>query len=189
VALLGEIEMHSQATEDGNGGVHMSTHVRPSGVVGIGLVSGKMYRGTGGTFEAEGYDADGYPATYSFVNNFRIVGQGPGNNLLMHHDSSDDEFRGDLPRSGPHQPGLQVIEYVGNLPAAVPGSSGQRAFLPQPTAEAARPASGLPRFGAVRSVTDHTPPPEDMCTSFATSCTASRGRSARCSGSSRTWHG
>jgi hypothetical protein len=84
VALLGEIEMHSQATEDGNGGVHMSTHVRPSGVVGVGLVSGKMYRGTGGTFEGEGYDADGYPATYNFVNNFRIIGQGPGNNLLMH---------------------------------------------------------------------------------------------------------
>lgn len=84
VALLGVIEMHSQVTEDGNGGVHMSTHVRPSGVVGVGLVSGKAYRGTGGTFEGEGYDADGYPATYSFVINFRIIGQGPGNNLLMH---------------------------------------------------------------------------------------------------------
>jgi hypothetical protein len=84
VALLGEIEIFSQSTEDDNGGVHLSTHVRPSGVVGVGLTSGLMYRGTGGTFEAEGYAADGYPAVYTFVNNFRIIGQGPGNNLLMH---------------------------------------------------------------------------------------------------------
>lgn len=84
VALLGEIDMLTQATEDPNGGVHNVTLVRPSGVVGVGLVSGLVYRGTGGTFEAEGYAADGYPATYSFVNNFRIIGQGPGNNLLMH---------------------------------------------------------------------------------------------------------
>jgi len=84
VALAGEIEIHSQSTEDANGGVHLSTHVRPSRVIGVGLSTGARYRGTGGTFEAEGYAADGYPATYTFVNNFRIIGQGPGNNLTMH---------------------------------------------------------------------------------------------------------
>jgi hypothetical protein len=84
VALAGEIEIHSHSTEDANGGVHLSTHVRPSHVVGIGLSTGAIYRGTGGTFEAEGDAAGGYPATYSFVNNFRIIGQGPGNNLTMH---------------------------------------------------------------------------------------------------------
>ena len=84
VALLGRIEIHSQATEDQQGGVHLITLVRPSGVIGIGLGTGQTYRGTGGTLEAEGYDYDGYPARYAFVNNFRIIGQGPGNNLLMH---------------------------------------------------------------------------------------------------------
>jgi hypothetical protein len=83
VALVGKLEVLSVATEDANGGVHLSTHVRPSGVVGVGLSSGLKYRGTGSTFEAEG-NADGYPAIYTFVNNFRIIGQGPGNNLLMH---------------------------------------------------------------------------------------------------------
>jgi hypothetical protein len=84
VALLGELEWHSQATEDAQGGVHLVSFVRPSRVIGIGLATGQTYRGTGGTFEAEGYNYDGYPATYAFVNNFRIIGQGPGNNLLMH---------------------------------------------------------------------------------------------------------
>lgn len=84
VALLGRLEVHSQATEDQQGGVHLVTLVRPSGVIGIGFVSGQTYRGTGGTLEVEGYNYDGYPATYNFVNNFRIIGQGPGNNLLMH---------------------------------------------------------------------------------------------------------
>jgi hypothetical protein len=84
VALVGSIEVHSQAVEDQQGGVHLVTLVRPSRVIGIGLSSAQTYRGTGGTFEAEGYNYDGYPATYTFVNNFRIIGQGPGNNLLMH---------------------------------------------------------------------------------------------------------
>ena len=53
-------------------------------VFGVGELSGLQYRGTGGTFEHEGTARDGFPYTYSFVNNFRIIGQGPNNNLLMH---------------------------------------------------------------------------------------------------------
>ena len=82
--LIGAIEMHSHSTETGDGGMHMSTHIRPHGVVGVGQSTGAMYRGTGGTFEAEGWAEGGFPYVYSFVNNFRIIGQGPGNNLLVH---------------------------------------------------------------------------------------------------------
>ena len=84
VKLTGDIEIHSHTTEDGSGGMHMSTHVRPSGVVGEGQVTGARYRGTGGTFEHEGWAAGGFPYVYSFGNNFRIIGQGPGNNLTVH---------------------------------------------------------------------------------------------------------
>lgn len=84
VTIEGELEIRTHSTEDENGGVRLTTHVRPSGVVGVGEVSGLRYRGTGGTFEGEGYATDGHPAVYSFVNNFRIIGQGPGNNLSMH---------------------------------------------------------------------------------------------------------
>lgn len=84
VAIEGELVIRTHSTEDENGGVHLVTHVRPSGVVGVGAVSGLRYRGTGGTFLHEGYAADGFPAVYSFVNNFRIIGQGPSNNLSIH---------------------------------------------------------------------------------------------------------
>lgn len=83
VRLQGEIEIHAHTTEDGNGGVHTITFVRPSGVVGVGATTGAVYRGTGGTYQHEN-DSDGYPATYSYSNIFRIVGQGPGNNLMVH---------------------------------------------------------------------------------------------------------
>ena len=84
VTIEGELEIRTHSTDDGNGGVHLSTHVRPSRVTGVGEVSGLKYRGTGGTFEGERYASDGFSAVYSFVNNFRIIGQGPRNNLLMH---------------------------------------------------------------------------------------------------------
>lgn len=84
VALSGQIEIQTHSSEDANGGVHLMTLVRPSHVVGVGLTSGLFYRGTGATFENESYAADGYPAVLSSVNNFRIIGQGPGNNLLVH---------------------------------------------------------------------------------------------------------
>ena len=84
VQLAGFVEIHSHTTEDGSGGMHMSTHVRPAGVVGVGELTGAVYRGTGGTFEAEGWAAGGFPYVYSFGNNFRIIGQGPGNNLTVH---------------------------------------------------------------------------------------------------------
>ena len=84
VKLLGQIEIQIHTTEDENGGLHMLTHVRPSGVVGVGAASGLMYRGTGGTFQHENEDLDGYPATYSYSNIFRIIGQGRGNNLMVH---------------------------------------------------------------------------------------------------------
>ncbi len=84
VELSGLIQIFTVTTEDANGGVHVTSHVRPDGVVGVGETSGLNYRGTGGTFQAEGYSAAGDEKTYSFVNNFRIIGQGPSNNLLVH---------------------------------------------------------------------------------------------------------
>ena len=84
VRLLGEVVIQVHTTVDDNGGVHSLTHARPSRVVGVGAVTGLVYRGTGGTFVHENEDSDGFPSTYSYGNIFRIIGQGPGNNLMMH---------------------------------------------------------------------------------------------------------
>jgi hypothetical protein len=51
-------------------------------VAGTGLTSGDVYRATGITRdEANGLEV---PFEYTFVNNFRIIGPGKGNNLLIH---------------------------------------------------------------------------------------------------------
>ena len=84
VALSGEVEIVSHSTTDANGGVHLSMHVRPSSVTGVGATSGLTYRGTGGGLVSQFDAADGFPAVYTMINNFRIIGQGPGNNLVMH---------------------------------------------------------------------------------------------------------
>ena len=85
VALGGQvlIRSHEEVSEDGVR--RLWTHVRPLGVIGVGSTTGRMYRGTGGTFEGL-VESDGSSegSVYSMVNNFRIIGQGPGNNLTMH---------------------------------------------------------------------------------------------------------
>jgi hypothetical protein len=84
VDLSGELEIAIHTTEDGNGGVHVASHVRPSQVIGVGDVTGVTYRGHGGTIMNEQFYPDGLPQSYSFINNFRIIGQGKGNNLQVH---------------------------------------------------------------------------------------------------------
>lgn len=84
VSLAGQVEITSHSTEDANGGMHVSGHARPAGVIGIGASSGRTYRGTGGTVQAEQYWPAGDIRSWTLVNNFRIIGQGPSNNVLVH---------------------------------------------------------------------------------------------------------
>ena len=84
VALSGSLDLVNHSSQDENGGEHLSMHVRPASMTGVGATSGLMYRGTGGGLVSEFNAADGLPAVYTMINNFRIIGQGPGNNLLMH---------------------------------------------------------------------------------------------------------
>lgn len=84
VALSGSLRVRSFTMVDGKGGLHVRTQVQPDGVTGVGLTTGTRYRGTGGTTELSHEAVDGAPATYTLVNNFRIIGQGPRNNLLVH---------------------------------------------------------------------------------------------------------
>jgi hypothetical protein len=82
VALAGALSIRSHEVTSEDGVTRLWTQWRPLGVVGVGSTSGRMYRGTGGTFEGLVDRSDG--SVYSVVNNFRIIGQGPGNNLTMH---------------------------------------------------------------------------------------------------------
>ena len=81
VDLSGDLHDLYHLTFDGQGGVHVKFQDNPQGISGVGLTTGDKYQGTGVT-ETEFNVKVG--EEYTYVNNFRIIGQGPGNNYLVH---------------------------------------------------------------------------------------------------------
>ncbi len=85
VTLSGNLHVLISTTVNAN---HISSdmHFQPQGISGLGSVSGNKYQATGITrfsFEA---DVAGFPFIQTLVNNFKIIGQGPGNNFLVHEN-------------------------------------------------------------------------------------------------------
>ncbi len=83
VALSGDLHILIHQTVNGNN-VVLKTHVQPQGISGVGLVSGDSYHSTGVTQETVAGSFKNGRFVDTFVNNFRIIGQGTGNNLLVH---------------------------------------------------------------------------------------------------------
>ena len=82
VLLTGFLHVLITGTFDASGSLHTTTHFQPMGVAGTGQTTGDVYRATGITRdEANGIDV---PFEATFVNNFRIIGPGKGNNYLVH---------------------------------------------------------------------------------------------------------
>ena len=80
--VLIEGNLHVLLTETVNANhVSFFGHFQPQGISGTGLTTGDSYRATGVTQEQITL---GPGITDTFVNNFRIIGQGPGNNFLVH---------------------------------------------------------------------------------------------------------
>lgn len=80
VALTGDIHDMFKMTAD-SAGLSIDLHDNPQGVSGRGLTTGDKYQATGVTrlnFSSEG------AIDLTYVNNFRIIGQGPGNNFSVH---------------------------------------------------------------------------------------------------------
>ena len=59
-------------------------HFQPQGVSGTGETTGANYQATGVTQETFKNSLQNGQANLTFVNNFRIIGQGPGNDFLVH---------------------------------------------------------------------------------------------------------
>ena len=81
--LQGDLHILMTSTVNGNN-VSGKFHFQPQGVSGTGSVTGDTYRATGvtqGTFKGSLQNGQ-YAET--FVNNFRMIGPGPGNNFLVH---------------------------------------------------------------------------------------------------------
>jgi hypothetical protein len=81
VVLEGNLHGLITVTENKN---HLSikTHFQPQGISGTGETTGDKYQGTGVT--QDHFTIGNGAETFTFVNNFRIIGQGPGNNFLVH---------------------------------------------------------------------------------------------------------
>ena len=82
VLLSGNLHDLIHVTVNDNS-VHVKTHDQPQGISGTGVVTGDKYQGTGVT-QDEFNTSFGMEET--FINNFRIIGQGPGNNFLVHEN-------------------------------------------------------------------------------------------------------
>jgi hypothetical protein len=81
VSLSGNLHVLLNITNDNAGGFHFKDHAQPQGISGVGLITGDKYQATGVTqFESNAKVGQ----EFTFINNFRIIGQGPGNNFLVH---------------------------------------------------------------------------------------------------------
>lgn len=83
VQLGGVLHILTHITDDGRGGFLFSQSAHPQGATGTGLTTGDQYHATGIT-RSSFHIIDPFPWENTFVNNFRIIGEGPGNNLLVH---------------------------------------------------------------------------------------------------------
>jgi hypothetical protein len=83
VALSGTLHDLFHITFDGSGGFHLKFHDNPQGLSGTGLTTGDKYQATGVT-QSQFTGKVGSEET--FINNFRIIGQGTGNNFLLHEN-------------------------------------------------------------------------------------------------------
>jgi hypothetical protein len=63
---------------------HVKIHFQPQGISGVGFTTGDKYQGTGVTQETFGGSFVNGQFSDTFVNNFRMIGQGPDNNFTVH---------------------------------------------------------------------------------------------------------
>jgi hypothetical protein len=85
VSVSGDIHIVFHVTLDGSGGAHVEEIHNPQGVSGTGLTTGAMYRGVRGTLLNS--DNVRVGEEHTSVLNQALIGQGPGNNLMLHEVS------------------------------------------------------------------------------------------------------
>jgi hypothetical protein len=83
IEVSGPLHILFHETVNGNN-FHVKIHFQPQGLSGSGFTTGDKYQGTGVTQETFGGSFVNGQFTDTFVNNFRMIGQGPGNNFTVH---------------------------------------------------------------------------------------------------------
>jgi len=83
VHLTGSLQNIFHVTDDPTGGQLVQFMAHPQGISGYGMLTGDKYQGTGITRDVLHTSGLSYGVEYTFVNNYRIIGQGSGNNLMI----------------------------------------------------------------------------------------------------------
>lgn len=85
VAMLdGNLHILTHLTFDNAGGLTFKAHFQPQGLSGTGSVTGDKYQGTGVTQWTSRFSGTSSQYEFTYINNFRMIGQGTGNNFLVH---------------------------------------------------------------------------------------------------------
>lgn len=82
VLVEGVLHVQNHLTINNNR-LSLKTHFQPQGAVGTGTITGDKYQATGVTQEQDSTGIIG-ASVFSFINNFRLIGAGPDNNLQVH---------------------------------------------------------------------------------------------------------
>lgn len=86
VDFTGDLHLLASFTINGNN-VSGKSHFQPQGIKGIGQITGDRYNAVGVTQESFKGSLQNDQFTQTFVNNFRLIGPGPGNNLQIHENA------------------------------------------------------------------------------------------------------
>lgn len=81
IHLSGTLLAQFTSSETPSGNVEVGFHFNPQGITGVGLTSGATYHATGETLGTTTIRAGGGTSD-SFVNNFKIIGEGKAQNFL-----------------------------------------------------------------------------------------------------------
>ncbi|MEY2524177.1 MAG: hypothetical protein QOJ66_2742 [Ilumatobacteraceae bacterium] len=83
--IAGDLQLHVLVTTTVNGNnVSGKDHFQPQGGSLVGQTTGDTYVATGATQDSFTGSFQNGRSTFTFVNNFRMIGPGPGNNFLVH---------------------------------------------------------------------------------------------------------
>ena len=83
--ISGDLSIHvliTMTVNDNN--VSGKEHFQPQGGTLVGLTTGDTYHATGVTQQSFKDSLQNGQSTFTFINNFRMIAAGPGNNLLVH---------------------------------------------------------------------------------------------------------
>ena len=83
VLISGTLHIQQHITINDNR-ANIKSHFQPQGAGGVGLTTGDTYNATGVTQEQDSLPLTNEATEFTFINNFKIIGQGPDNNLLIH---------------------------------------------------------------------------------------------------------